>query len=191
LDEFVEEAQRRTQGSPRPLELRLITTWSDGENGAWFREAQDENGFFGAFFAPCMERVQAEELALIPVGLSDFLEHNPPTAHARVQTGAWSAGSAAGDDFSRWTGSENQKKAVGLVQNLSRRYWEVERRNVALGEAARQALARARSLILECETSCFLFWGDAWIPHLYERTVRADRELGKAERELSSLEEGV
>ena len=45
---------------------------------------------------------------------------------------------------------------------------------------------RARDLILEAETSCFLFWGDAWIPHLYERTVPAQRELAQAEQELAA-----
>ena len=48
------------------------------------------------------------------------------------------------------------------------------------------ALARARTLILEAETSCFLFWGDAWIPHLHERTVPAQQALEEAERQLES-----
>jgi len=33
----------------------------------------------------------------------------------------------------------------------------------------------------EAETSCFLFWGDSWIPHLYERTRPAEQLLARAE----------
>jgi hypothetical protein len=190
-DWFADEVGRRARGSPRPSDPRLLTTWSDGENGRWFRETHEETGFFGRFFAPCMERVRAAEPAPIPVGLSGYLARNPPTSHARVQTGTWSAGSTSGEDFARWTGSAVQKKAAGLVHDLSRRYWDIERRRAALGEAGRQSLARARALILESQTSCFLFWGDAWIPYLYERTDRADRELANAQRDLGSRGEGA
>lgn len=189
LDRFADETLRRAQGSPRPSEPRLVTTWSDGENGGWFREMNERDGFFGRFFGPGMERVRAGEIELVPVELSSYLENNPPTSYASVQTGAWSVGSASGDNFSRWTGSEIQKKVACLVKDLSLRYWKIERRRAALSEAGRQALARARSLILESQTSCFLFWGDAWIPYLYERTSAADRELAKAERELRSAGE--
>jgi hypothetical protein len=72
------------------------------------------------------------------------------------------------------------------VRDLSRRYWDIKRRQAGLGDEGRQALARARSLILESQTSCFLCWGDSWIPHLYERTVPAGRELAHAERDLRS-----
>jgi hypothetical protein len=37
-------------------------------------------------------------------------------------------------------------------------------------------------VILEGETSCFLFWGDAWVPKLYERTARAEELLSAVER---------
>jgi hypothetical protein len=60
-----------------------------------------------------------------------------------------------------------------------------------LGQEGRQALARARALMLEAQTSCFLFWGDAWIPHLYKRTVPADRDLAQAEGDLNPSREGA
>jgi hypothetical protein len=190
-DWFAAESQRCARSSPRPAAPRLVTTWSDGENRGWFRQIQEELGFFGHFFAPCMERVQAKEPMPIPVALSDYLETHSPSAHARVQTGAWNVGSTPADDFSRWMGSESQKKAASVVQDLSRRYWDIERRRNKLGQAGRRALARARALILESQTSCFLFWGDAWIPYLYQRTVPADRELTEAERDLISSTEGA
>lgn len=190
-DWFGAEVRRCVLGSPRPSAPRLVTTWCDGENTASFRQVPEEAGFFGRFFAPCMERIRAAELPVISVGLSGYLERNPPTSHARVQAGAWNVGSASGDAFSQWMGSENQKKAAGVVQDLSRRYWDLARRRAGLGEAGRRALVQARALILESQTSCFLFWDDAWIPYLYERTIPAERALAQAERDLSPSGDGA
>jgi alpha-amylase/alpha-mannosidase (GH57 family) len=188
-DWFAAESWRRVQGSPRPGELRLVTSWSDGENTSWFRRTREEEGFFGRFFAPFMENARADALAVIPVTLSAHLEKNPPRTHARVQTGSWNPGSTGGYEFSRWAGSESQQEAARAIQDLSRRYWDIRRRQAGLDEEGRRALARARALILESQTSCFLFWGDAWIPHLYKRTVPADRDLAFAEEELRLLRE--
>ncbi|MEA3278519.1 MAG: glycoside hydrolase family 57 [Pseudomonadota bacterium] len=181
---FARESLSHTQSSPRPGEQRLVTTWSDGENGGWFRQLHEPSGFFGHFFSPYMEQVRRAEFPVIPVSLSDYLHKNPPGIHAQVQTGAWNVGSTSGYDFSQWAGSESQRKAAAVIQDLSRRYWDLRRRESELGEAGRRALSRARSLILEAQTSCFLFWGDAWIPQLYERTVPAQRELEHAEQDL-------
>jgi alpha-amylase/alpha-mannosidase (GH57 family) len=183
-DWFTAELRRRVEGSPRPAAPRLITTWSDGENGAWFRQTNDESGFFGRFFAPCMERARAGELAAVPTSLSGYLERNPPTIRARVQTGAWNAGSTAKQEFSRWVGSQTQQQAAAIIRDLSRRYWSVKPHRSGLGNESREALDRARALILESQTSCFLFWGDAWIPRLYERTDPAARDLAQVEQEL-------
>jgi hypothetical protein len=169
----------------------LLTTWSDGENTGWFRRTPEDLGFFGRFFAPLMERARMGEMSLIPVVLSDYLEKNPPVARARVQTGSWSAGSMAGQEFIRWAGSEAQQKATELIRDLSRRYWDLEHEQGSLGEKSRQALAHARALILEAQTSCFLFWGDAWIPHLYKRTMLADRNLLQVEDDLLSNRGGT
>jgi 4-alpha-glucanotransferase len=185
-DWFAGESLRRVQTSPRPAQSRLLTTWSDGENTGWFRRTPEDLGFFGRFFAPLMERARTGETSLTPIALSDYLEKNPPAARARVQTGSWSAGSTAGHEFSRWAGSEAQQKAAELIRDLSRRYWDLEHEQGSLGEKNRQALAHARALILEAQTSCFLFWGDAWIPHLYKRTMLADRDLAQVEDNLHS-----
>jgi alpha-amylase/alpha-mannosidase (GH57 family) len=186
---FVADVRRRAQDSPRPMERRLVTSWCDGENAGWFRQMPEELGFFGRFFAPLMERARVGEPGATPVTLSEYLDKYPPTSHTRVQTGSWSAGSTAGYAFSRWAGSEAQQKAAGVIQGLSRRYWDIKRRQGGLGEDGQQALTRARALILEAQTSCFLFRGDAWMPLLYKRTVRADRDLAQAEGHLRSSRE--
>jgi alpha-amylase/alpha-mannosidase (GH57 family) len=179
LDWLEAEARRQVQGSPRPEEARLVTTWSDGENGGWFRQTHEPSGFFGHFFAPAMERVRRGESAVVPVTLSAYLERHPPTTEAQVQAGAWNVGSTSGHDFNQWAGSESQRRAGEAVNQASRRYWGLHRQAGRLDPDARSALAQARDLILEAETSCFLFWGDAWIPQLYARTEAAGRALDR------------
>ena len=187
---FQKEVRWRVEGSARPHETRLVTTWSDGENGGWFRQTHEGSGFFGHFFAPYMEHFRGGDYPITPVSLSDFLRHTPAEARAQVQTGAWNIGGNSGLDLSQWAGSESQRSAVDAVSRLSARYWDL--RGCADGstgcvDAVSARLERARQLILEAETSCFLFWGDAWIPHLYERTSQAVKGLEAADAALSAL----
>jgi hypothetical protein len=170
---FRNEVHWRVGGSPRPREPRLVTTWSDGENGGWFRQTHEGSGFFGYFFAPYMEQVRCGDYPISPVRLSQYLQQVSGLARAQVQTGAWNLGGNPGLDLSQWDGSESQRVAVAEVGRLSERYWSLRAQAVRMpgGETpVASALEQARRLILEAETSCFLFWGDAWIPHLYERT---------------------
>ena len=158
----------------------LVTTWSDGENGGWFRQTAEEAGFFGHFFAPFMERVRAGQTSIRPVLISDYLRAHPPEHDARVQTGAWNVATTSGEDFSRWAGSDTQRAAIEELFRLSRRYRRLAREGVA--SVSRSDLDDAHHLLLEGETSCYLFWGDAWVPQLYERTRRADELLDRVDR---------
>lgn len=176
---FVGEVVRKVESTPGSGPTRLVTTWSDGENGGWFRQMAEEAGFFGHFFAPYVERVRSGESPVRPVLISEFLEHHRPAANAHVQTGAWNVADTSGYDFSQWAGSETQRKALEKIFEVSRRYWELDRSDLSL--EARNALGEARHLILESETSCFLFWGDSWVPQLYERTGRAEELLNATE----------
>jgi 4-alpha-glucanotransferase len=182
---FRDEVLWRTAGSPRPDEKRLVTTWSDGENGGWFRQTHEPSGFFGHFFAPYMEQVRDGTCPIIPVRLADYLGRVTPTAHAQVQTGAWNVGSTSGEDLSQWAGSERQREAVAEVARLSARYWQLMRGSSDATAQCGEALSRARRSILEAETSCFLFWGDSWIPHLHARTHDASLALDEAELALT------
>jgi alpha-amylase/alpha-mannosidase (GH57 family) len=176
---FRNEATWRIMGSPRPSEPRLMTTWSDGENGGWFRQTHEPSGFFGHFFVPYMEEVRAGSYPIQPVRLSDYLPRHPPTAYTQVQTGAWNVGSTSGEDLSQWAGSDRQRAAVKQIVRLSKRYWTLVQSLPAeqLGDAMREA----RRLILEAQTSCFLFWGDSWLPYLEMRIQAADGCLDEME----------
>ncbi len=181
---FFNEVRHKVGQSPRPAAQRLVTTWSDGENGGWFRQMHEESGFFGHFFAPYLEAVRAGSAPIRPVLLSQYLRAHPPTEEATVRTGAWNVGSTSGLDFSQWAGTDNQKKALAKLCQVSARYWHLKTQEKKLSARAKEALSKARRLILEGETSCFLFWGDAWVPGLYQRTEPAERFLAEAEAEL-------
>ncbi|MCG6941035.1 MAG: glycoside hydrolase family 57 [Thiohalocapsa sp.] len=159
---FAHEVTHRCRFSARPGEPRLCTTWSDGENGGWFRQTHEGAGFFGHYFSPYMERVRGGDYPIRPVGLSEYLAAHPASAHAHVQTGAWNVGSTSGFDLSQWAGSPRQRQGAETVRDLSRRWWALRDK----GTAPADPLARARRLVLEAETSCYLFWGDDWLPKL-------------------------
>ena len=175
---FDGEVTRRVER--RAGEDSLVTTWSDGENGGWFRQTAEEAGFFGHFFAPFMERVRAGTTSIRPALISEYLRTHPPETDARVQTGAWNVANTSGEDFSQWAGSPAQRGAIEELFRLSGRYWRLARSEVA--SSARSDLDDARRLLLEGETSCYLFWGDAWVPQLYQRTRRAGELLDRVDR---------
>jgi alpha-amylase/alpha-mannosidase (GH57 family) len=181
---FVGESKARVAASPRPAEPRLVTTWSDGENGGWFRQTHEDSGFFGHFFAPYMELVRSGDFPVAPVSISQYLERQPATMHAQVQAGAWNVGATSGYDFSQWSGTEAQCQAVDSVRRASARQRRLQAQADSLPAALRDDLEHARRLVLEGETSCFLFWGDDWIPHLYERIDPAERIMDRLEGEL-------
>lgn len=184
-DWFRNEVLNKVRESPAPNEPRLVCTWSDGENGGWFRRLDEASGFWGHFFAPFIDQVRAGG-PIRPILISEFIDRYPPQTLANVKTGAWNVASTSGEDFSQWEGSAAQKQAVNEVVQLSRRYWTL-REKVDRG-SIREKLDQARKLILEAETSCFLFWGDNWIPKLYQRTGPAGDLLGQVEDMLNGRE---
>ncbi|HEX6792119.1 MAG TPA: glycoside hydrolase family 57 [Candidatus Krumholzibacteria bacterium] len=173
---FEREVARKTAARPVPA---LVTTWSDGENGGWFRQTAEEAGFFGHYFAPFMERVRDGRSAIRPVSISDYLESHAPARDVHVQTGAWNVAQTSGHDFSQWAGTPAQRSAIAGVFAQSARLHELANRGVS-GPAS-ESLAAAQRLLMESETSCYLFWGDAWLPQLQEKIRRIDQLLGRVE----------
>jgi alpha-amylase/alpha-mannosidase (GH57 family) len=176
---FIEQVSRKIEPRGPQGPPALVTTWSDGENGGWFRQMAEEAGFFGHFFAPFIERARSGSSPIQPVLIGEFLDLYPPEVEARVQTGAWNVANTSGYDFSQWAGTETQRRGIEKIFEVSRRYWSLRERGIP--ESERGALDEVRSVILESETSCFLFWGDSWVPRLYERTDRAESMLESIE----------
>jgi len=146
----------------------LVTTWSDGENGGWFRQMHEESGFWGHFFAPYMEKVRKCECTITPIKISDFIKENPPETYVEVRTGAWNVANTSGYDFSQWEGSEKQREGIEELWATSKEYHRLGRR-----------IPEVEEHILRAETSCNLFWGDSWVPRVYEDTKEAKRLMRK------------
>ena len=172
---FTNEVSRKLADPPGADKARLVTTWSDGENGGWFRQTHEEAGFFGHFFEPLARMMQGLKTRIRFTKISDFLKKYPPKDAATVNTGAWNVGSTSGYDFAQWSGSESQRRAIKALFDASKRYWELKSRPSSKDKGRR--LEDARRLILDAETSCYLFWGDSWIPKLYEKLKAADEKL--------------
>ncbi len=178
---FVQEVGRHVRMSPDPEGPRLLTTWSDGENGGWFRQLDDEAGFFGYFFAPLARMMTDGRIGARFVSLSEYLAAHPPGRGAVVRTGAWNVGATDGMDFAQWEGSEAQRRALQSLHDLRARCGRLERG--ASSQETRRRLARIRDVILEAETSCYLFWGEAWLPKLHERLETAAGLMKELEEE--------
>lgn len=168
----------------------LVTTWSDGENGGWFRQTDEPSGFWGHYFAPYMERVRSGGIPVTPVRISDFIHETPPSSKVRVESGAWNIGTRGGMDFSQWAGSDSQKRALGEIGEISRYYHQMKARLMEEKEKGRdipgieKVLSSAYEYVLKSETSCYLFWGDAWVSQVYEVTKKARALLNEARQVL-------
>ena len=182
---FADEVRNKIRESPDPGADRLVTTWSDGENGNWFRNQHEPSSFFGHFFAPYMEHVRVGEYPVRPIAISEYLETHRPDARAHVETGAWNVGNTSGFDFSQWAGSEPQREAVEALYKLSGRYHALADSRTPVPDSFQPKLKQARDHILEAETSCFLFWGDEWVPFMYQRTNPAESLIAEVENGLA------
>ena len=114
---FRHEIHERTKHCDFPA---LVTTWTDGENGGWFRATQVESGFWGFFYKPILDRYRAGTLGFTPIHISEYLRRFPPTEEVEVHRGAWNTEHHWGGDFTQWTGSLLQKKGLDELQERQR-----------------------------------------------------------------------
>ncbi|OQW94640.1 MAG: hypothetical protein BWK79_05180 [Beggiatoa sp. IS2] len=167
---FANDVPYEVRLSPRPDAPRLLTTWTDGENDKWFRQMDEAKGFFGQFFTRYMEHVRSARYPVRPMFASEFLRQYPAEMTAQASTSAWQ----------EWQGSDAQKWAVAKIREVSGRYHRVKSTKVSADVQSK--LREARRLILESESSCFLFWGDEWVHKVNERMVPAEELLSKVEQ---------
>jgi alpha-amylase/alpha-mannosidase (GH57 family) len=168
---FQHEIYERTKWCDFPA---LVTTWTDGENGGWFRTNRVESGFWGYFYHPILNRYRAGTLGFTPIHISEYLEKYPPTEEVEVHRGAWNTGHHWGGDFTQWTGSLLQKKGWDEVRNASAYYQKVkrafEKRKNAINnpDEVRNLIIKAYDHLLKAETSCNFFWGSRWVHRSFD-----------------------
>jgi hypothetical protein len=123
----------------------LLTTWSDGENGEWFR-TYEEQGFFGSFFSPYMEFSELGAFPIQPVSITEYLKNHPAQTQALLKPEYTSSPAFPGD--------------LSLKRKLSKlvaQYWSMAK-SVSGNQAAtnKAILTEARALLLQAEESGLL-----------------------------------
>ena len=97
-------------------------------------------------------------------------------------------------DFLQWTGSQAQKDALQRLHHFSAdlHATEAKGKTAKFGKAAfHSALEQARWRLLRAETSCNLFWGEAWVHRIHEDLDAATPHLEKAKQAATGPEAGV
>ena len=180
---FQHEIYERTKGCDFPA---LVTTWTDGENGGWFRAAQVESGFWGFFYRAILNRYRAGTLNFTPIHISEYLSKYPPTEEVEVHRGAWNTGNHWGGDFMQWTGSLLQKKGWDELRNASAYYQKVKRAfdrrrgELTHPEEVRDLIIKAYDHLLAAETSCNFFWGSRWVHRSFDELEQVYHLLDQA-----------
>lgn len=186
---FRHEVQARTAHCDFPA---LVTTWTDGENGGWFRTTCIESGFWGHFYRPILDRHRAGDLGFAPIHISEYLRTYPPVDEVDLHRGAWNTGHHWGGDFAQWTGSLLQKKGLDELRAAAGYYTAVKRafdeRHGGAGnpEEVRYLITAAYDHILVAETSCNFFWGSRWVHRSFDDLEHAYRLLDQAMSQLPS-----
>lgn len=148
----------------------LVTTASDGDNGGWFRNPQPEANFWG-LYRQLLENTRAGTGAIKPTFIEDYLDRHGAAGEVKVNTGAWNTGWHNGHGFLQWTGSDAQKHVLERVALTSKAVHDARWRvgeQFAHDEDLQQHLEQAMWRLLRAETSCNIYWGEAWVPRAHE-----------------------
>jgi hypothetical protein len=161
----------------------LITTCTDGDNGGWFRNKDENGGFWGEFYAEYMKNVYRGTAGVRPTFIDSYLREHGAHGEVRVNTGAWNTGWHNGHGFLQWTGSEKQRAALAKLPDLSD---AVHKARWLAGENREQdpliweKLEDAMWHLLRAETSCNYYWGESWVE-------RSEADLAHVQEVLKSV----
>jgi hypothetical protein len=150
---FADEVRNGVAQAPAADAPYLLATWSDGENGEWFRRPDEEHGFFGQFFSPYMEFCETGEFPVRPVHLSDYLRAYPPATDIDLKA------QARAEQMPGGTGGNEE--LLGRLSRVTARYWSLAKAGSGGSGPSRADLLQARELILRAEDSCYLLGGGA------------------------------
>lgn len=184
---FEKEIAARTQHCDFPA---LVTTWSDGENGGWFRMPEWQHAFWGVFYRPMLQKYRDGQLGFRPTSINEFLDWHEPREEVDLHPGAWNTTHHWGGDFAQWTGSLLQRRGWEDIQRSSAYYHETKRRfDRSVGmmhepEETREIIHRAYDRLLQAETSCNFFWGSAWVHHAFDDLEQCNALLDRANERM-------
>jgi hypothetical protein len=178
---FMQEVHHRTQHCDFPP---LVFTATDGDNGGWFRNTSDKGNFWQVFYRELLDWVRREETEIEPIFIHDYLDRYGAHGEVTVKTGAWNTGWHHGEGFLQWTGSELQKQGLQRLHAVSEAFHTARERLVPGGRQpeVEADLHEAHWRLLRAETSCNLFWGEAWVPRLHADLDEATFYIARARR---------
>jgi alpha-amylase/alpha-mannosidase (GH57 family) len=160
----------------------LVTSWSDGENGGWFRNMSEESGFWGWFYEPILQMQRSGGLELRQTSINEYLDQFGADGEVRVRSGAWNTGDHSGYGFVQWTGSLLQKRGLEELRRISSLYhdtrWAVAEKG--RGAQAHQILDEALWHIMLAETSCNFYWGSRWVHRAFDELEQAESLISRA-----------
>ena len=163
---FINEVQERTRHCDFPP---LVATATDGDNGGWFRNINPQANFWNYFYVNVLEEIRAGRSPLRPTHINAYLDRFGAHGRVTVRRGAWNTDTHHGWDFHQWQGGQAQRDALARIHELSADYHRLAR--AAAGrehEDLARVLKEAHWHLLRAETSCNLYWGDAWVYKIHQ-----------------------
>jgi alpha-amylase/alpha-mannosidase (GH57 family) len=181
---FMQEVHERTKWCDF---TPLVLTGTDGDNGGWFRNTDLKGNFWQVFYRELLDWVRRGETEIEPIFIHDYLDRYGAHGEVTVKTGAWNTGWHHGLGFLQWTGSEEQKAALKRIEEISDTFHKLRRAADRLPDrppTLDEHLHEAHWRLLRSQTSCNLYWGEAWVPRLHADLNEAEFYLREAERAL-------
>ena len=159
---FIREVRARTRHCDY---TPLVTTCTDGDNGGWFRNTTPGANFWSAFYQELLDLVRARRSGGIrPAFIHEHLAAHGVHGEVRVRPGAWNTGWHDGTGFTQWTGSAAQRDVLARIRDVSGQLHAAAGR---ADPAGRPGLDGALNHLLRAQTSCNVYWGDAWVPRCH------------------------
>ena len=177
---FMQEVHQRTKHCDFPP---LVLTATDGDNGGWFRNTSEQANFWHVCYQEMLNWVRRGDTEIEPIFIHDYLNRHGACGQVRVCTGAWNTGWHHGADFIQWTGSQAQKDALARIKDFSQALQGTllkARRYHVDSPLVVEQLNQARWRLLRAETSCNLFWGEAWVRQIHSDLDEAQKHLEQA-----------
>jgi hypothetical protein len=162
----------------------LVTTCTDGDNGGWFRNTQ--NNFWNTFYKELLDKARAGQCNIYPTLISDYIDKYGAAGRVRINTGAWNTGWHHGTGFVQWTGSQNQRDALARVAQISSAFHAIKQRGTACpNKRFHSHLHEAHWHLLRAQTSCNFYWGDVWVYKSHDDLSACEVFIDEAEKELA------
>jgi 4-alpha-glucanotransferase len=182
---FEDEVKHRTKWCNF---IPLVTTATDGDNGGWFRNPELDANFWG-FYQQLLKRSRSNLSELTPCFIDNYLDRFGASGEVYVHTGAWNTGWHNGKNFTQWTGSQAQKDLLTRIHLTSQ---ELEKTTLLLDKTdgskteMQHHIEEARWHLLRSETSCNIFWGEAWVPRAHDDLETCWSSLNHVKSHLES-----